>query len=135
MRQAPGSLKSKLVLVLFSVAFVALLPFILLFILPVAAVQTQLRTRRILKLASEFACVVCGTQLGAEAVRLADERCAKTIADLQARSPGIRFRLVRDIHAICPSCGCEYLYLDTDRSLVRRPPPERARGFNHQLNC
>jgi hypothetical protein len=116
MRRTLVSLRNKCGVFVFGAAFVALLPFML----PVAAIQSQLHTRRLLKLVSDFVCLTCGTRLGAEALRLADERWATTIADRQAKYPGVKYRLVRDMHAVCPGCGCEYTYLDADRSLARR---------------
>lgn len=106
--------RSKIGAILFGIGFVALLPVML----PVALAQHQLRNRRIRKLAEGFACEACGTTLGAQALRLADERWAKIVANRQASAPGMRFRMVRDVDAICPSCGRGYLYRDADRSFA-----------------
>jgi hypothetical protein len=108
--------RSKIVFVFFSAMFLALWPLLL----PVAMVQNRIRERRILQQVSQFVCIACGTRLGAEAMRLADERWRTIVADLHAKSPGMRFRLVRDIDAVCPCCCREYHYLDADRSLVPR---------------
>jgi hypothetical protein len=107
---------SKVGIVLFAVLFLVLLPLLL----PVAALQVQISNRRLLKLVREFVCVACGARLGEESVRLARERWNATVAELHAKSPGIKFRLVRDIDAVCPSCGHEYTYRDTDKSLAPR---------------
>jgi hypothetical protein len=96
--------KSRIAMVLFGVLFFALLP--LLF--PIAIIQNWMRNRRLLQQVRHFVCVACGTRLGVEAIRLADERWRKVVADLHAKSPGMRFRLVRDIDAVCPCCGREY---------------------------
>lgn len=108
--------KSKVGIALFAVLFLVLLPLLL----PVAAVHLRISNRRLLKLVREFVCVACGARLGAESVRLASERWNATVAELHAKSPGIKFRLVRDIDAVCPSCGQEYTYRDKDKSLAPR---------------
>ena len=107
---------------LITVLFVLLLPIIL----PIALIQDRLRTRRIASVIRDFVCELCGTTLGMEAVRLGDERWRAVIADLHARFPDTRFRIVRDIHAVCPKCGREYMYRDVDCSLVVRPQHECA---------
>jgi hypothetical protein len=119
--------KSKIVLVLFAAMFLALLPLLL----PIAIVQNRMRDRRILREVSQFVCVSCGTRLGVEALRLADERWRTIVADLHAKSPGMRFRLVRDVDAVCPCCGREYQYLDADRSLV---PRAMANGVGTEIS-
>jgi len=107
---------------LITVLFVLLLPVIL----PIALIQDRLRTRRIAKVVCGFICVSCGATLGMEAVRLGDERWRAIIADLHSRFPDTRFRIFRDIHAICPKCELEYMYQDVDCSLVVRPQRECA---------
>ena len=95
-------------------------------ILPIALIQDQLRTRRIAKVVCSFVCVSCGTPLGTEALRLGNARWSEIIADSHRRFSGIKFRTLRDIHAVCPKCGCEYMYRDADFSLVVRPQQECA---------
>lgn len=108
--------KSKVGFALFAVLFLVLLPLLL----PVAAVQAGISNRRRLKLVREFVCVACGARLGEESVRLGHERWHATVVALHPKSPGIKFRLVCDIDAVCPSCGHEYTYRDKDNSLVTR---------------
>ncbi len=112
---------------LITVLFILLLPIIL----PIALIQDWRRTRRIAKVISSFVCVSCGAMLGMEAVRLGDERWRAIIADLHERFPNDRLRILRDIHAICPKCGREYMYRDVDCSLVVRPQHDGA--FNNTL--
>jgi hypothetical protein len=114
--------KNKLVGLLVTVTFVLLLPIIL----PLVLILDGLRTRKIKRIVCDFICVSCGTQLGVEALRLGNERWAAIISDLHKQYPGMRFRIVRDIHAVCPNCGCEYMYRDADCSLAVRPQPECA---------
>src|SRR5688572_22759875 len=92
---------------LLTVCFVLLLPIIL----PTALIDHRKRTRKTAALISNFVCVSCGSTLGPEAIRLGDERWSAIVDDLRKRLPKAkRFRTVRDIHAVCPKCGCEYMY-------------------------
>lgn len=106
--------KSNVAFALFGAAFLVLLPLLV----PVAVTQNWIRTRRILNLACNSDCVACGARLGAEAIHRANERWKTIVANVRAKSPGMRFRLVCDIDAICPSCGQGYAYQETVRSLV-----------------
>jgi|SRR6266545_6318171 len=114
--------RSKLLGSLITIAFVLLLPIIL----PVALIQDQIRTRKIKRIICAFVCASCGTRLGTEAIRLGNERWAAIVSDLHARFPDRKLRVLRDVHAVCPNCGREYMYRDADRSLVFRPQHEQA---------
>jgi predicted RNA-binding Zn-ribbon protein involved in translation (DUF1610 family) len=105
---------------LFAAAFLVLLPILL----PIAAIQNQMRNRRILKLARNLDCASCGARLGAEAIQLAAQHWAAIMARHQAMYPGTKLRLVRDVDAVCPHCGREYSYRDVDRSLILKLPIE-----------
>jgi hypothetical protein len=108
------------------VLFVLLLPIIL----PIVLIQDRIRTRRIAKVVCSLVCIFCHTQLGMEAVQLGDERWSAIVTDLHARFPVARFRLLRDIHAVCPRCGCEYAYRDADCSLVLSPRYEPNKAMH-----
>lgn len=110
--------RSGIAMGMFAVGFLALLPIML----PVALIHNHMRNRRILKLARDLDCASCGARLGAEAIQLGTQRWAAIVARHHAMYPGTRLRLVRDVDAVCPSCGCEYVYRDVDRSLILRPP-------------
>jgi len=79
-------------------------------LIPVAIVQHGLYRRRLLKCASRFQCLTCGALLGKKAVALADKACQDRISELMRVNPGVRFRLRRTLHAICPSCETRYSY-------------------------
>jgi len=38
--------------------------------------------------------------------------------ELQRKHPGVRFRIVWTVHAICPKCGTHYTYLESERTFV-----------------
>lgn len=90
-------------------------------ILPVSLLQSQREKRRMRNLASRFVCLECGEVLGVEAIRLADERWDEIVKAIISRNePGTRLRLVRTVDAICPHCGCQYLYRKVERTFVVR---------------
>jgi hypothetical protein len=109
--------RSKGFVFLIAALFILLLPIIL----PIALIHDRLRVRRIAKIVCSFVCISCGTVLGTEGLRLGNERWKVILANHGASSPGARFRILRDIHAVCPKCGCDYMYRDVDHSLVLRP--------------
>lgn len=79
-------------------------------ILPLVAVlhARDLRRRRIA--AGAFACIQCGEILGTAALDRADADWAEHLARLYGEHPGIRFRVVREVDAICTRCGTRYRY-------------------------
>lgn len=98
---------------LLGIALIAALPLIL----PAAAVLHSLDCWRMRGAARRFTCLSCGTRLGREAIRLADDAWARELAERQAASPGALFRhglarIIRHLYAICPHCGARY---DFDR--------------------
>ncbi len=66
------------------------------------------RTRR--DVIFNFVCLRCHNRLGAEAVRLANERWLAFLVDAKGASAPLVGRLIRNLHAVCPSCGCDYTY-------------------------
>jgi hypothetical protein len=104
--------------VLIGAAFVVFLPVIL----PVVAVLHALEHRRMHAAARKFACLSCGSYLGGEAIRLADEAWRQSFADAQANNPGLRFRrkprIVRHLHAICPHCGARYEFARPEKTFI-----------------
>lgn len=102
------------ILVLF---FILLLPILM----PYSLLKDRVEKRRRRQLASRFVCVECGEVLGVEAIRLADERWDEIVKAIISRNePGTRLRLVRTVDAICPHCGCQYLYRKVERTFVVR---------------
>ena len=84
---------------------------LLLFTIPlVAHVLVSQEKRKRLEAAEHTRCSACGGILGAEAIRLADAAWDQYVAKLREENPGVRFRLVRTLDAICPHCGARYRY-------------------------
>ena len=91
--------------------------------LPVAVVLTILDDRRMRAAARKFVCLSCGSNLGEEAIRLADEAWRLHFSETRANNPGVRFRIerrriVRHLRAICPHCGARYGYVERERIFV-----------------
>jgi hypothetical protein len=91
--------------------------------LPVAVVLTILNDRRMRAAVRKFACLSCGSNLGEEAIRLADEAWRQHFSEARANNPGVRFRIerrriVRHLRAICPHCGARYGYVERDRTFA-----------------
>ena len=78
---------------------------------------------RLRRAANAFACLTCGRMLGIEALRRADKYFADYMRELRRKHPGARFRIVRTVHAICPTCGTHYTYLESERTFVARKSP------------
>ena len=110
------------ILVLF---FILLLPILV----PYSLLMDRVEKRRRRQLASRFVCEQCGKVLGVEALQLADEHWDEIVKSIIAKSePGTRLRLVRTVEAICPHCGCLYLYRKAEGTfVVREESPEWER--------
>ena len=91
---------------LFVIGFVIFSPLILLS----AVISQVVYLRRIRAAAEQFKCVACGQFLGRRSIELADEEWARHMRDLMDRHPGVRFRIVRNLHAICSNCGKQYQF-------------------------
>ena len=99
--------------------------------IPVVVVVHAVRKYRLRKVANAFACVNCGQTLGAGAVALADKAWAQHVRALMRENPGVRFRLLRTLHGICPGCGTRYTFREHDRTFVIEPldePPATAQA-------
>ncbi len=91
-------------ILLFCVAGILLMPVWF----PLACFFTWRYERRIRETAVNSRCAACGVVLGGESLRLADAEWGRFVDDLHRNHPGVRFRLVRTTHAICPNCGARY---------------------------
>ena len=77
-------------------------------LIPIAALL-HLRDRRRMEAAARKArCESCGAILGVASLRRADAAWAEHVAALHRDRPGVRFRLVRDLWAMCATCDAEY---------------------------
>ena len=108
-----------LTLVLMGAALLVFLPIIL----PVVGVLEALDQRRMRSAARNFACLSCGSCLGSEAIRLADEAWRQYFSDKRASNPRVylrtaKLRIVRHLRAICPHCGARYEFIHRGRTFV-----------------
>lgn len=65
-----------------------------------------------------FECVICGEQLGAQALRLGARHFTALLDDLHKNHRERLISIRRDTYAVCPRCGSPYCYTD-QRSLAR----------------
>jgi hypothetical protein len=98
-----------------AVFFILALPVIL----PFVGVLHWRDKRRLHAAAKRLACQDCGQLLGERAVAAADVAWAARIERLRRRLPAsIRFRVVRDLDAICTHCGARYEFMPQTREFV-----------------
>jgi hypothetical protein len=90
------------------ILFVLLLPVLL----PYGFISNALFRRRLKRAAERSKCPTCGSNLGDEALKLADEHWREYVSCLHRQHPGVRFRLVRLVHAICVSCGASLRFVE-----------------------
>ena len=113
-----------------------MLPFLILLLLvslPFTAIQLKREKHKLGKLAGEFVCLECGEIMGMEAIRLADERWANVVKQKMAeKTYKLGMRMVRSVDAVCPHCGCIYLYREEDQSFVVRS--EQSGGKEYQAS-
>ncbi|KAA0139020.1 hypothetical protein FYZ48_10190 [Gimesia chilikensis] len=102
------------ILVLF---FILLLPILV----PYSLLMDRVEKRRLRQLASRFVCEQCGEVLGVEAIRLADERWDEMeLQMMRIEEPVARVVRSRLLDAICPHCGCQYLYHKMEQTFMKR---------------
>ena len=111
------TLMRNLWLALATVGFILLLPLIL----PTAFALNEIYLHRLRSATSRFVCTGCGQILGKQSLRLADVEWAKRMQEMRIKYPGARFRVVRDIHAICSKCGKQYRFLEQIRGFDEVP--------------
>lgn len=93
-------------------------------LLPVALILHSREQKRMRFLAETFPCLSCGRILGAESLRLADTQWENRLAGLTRdhAGSGIRFRIVRDVDAICPNCGTQHKFIAKLATFVPSEP-------------
>src|SRR5579871_1587260 len=70
------------------------------------------------KTANEFRCVSCGMILGMKSLELAETECMRHMEELRRQNPGVKFRMIRNLHAICANCGTMFSFVKKDRTFV-----------------
>ncbi len=87
-------------------------------IVPYFLIENAFADRRRKRDAENFRCAQCGTVLGRASIAKADEYWCDHVRELHKRFLGSRFRLVRNVWAICAKCGARYDYRTKDRTYV-----------------
>jgi hypothetical protein len=100
-----------------TIGFLLLVPVLL----PIGLVLHGTHRHRVRSAAGRFRCPGCGRVLGREAVRLADVAWDRRMREKREQHPDVRFRVLRDVHAICPACGRRYRFIENGRTFVDAP--------------
>jgi hypothetical protein len=106
---------NKLWVALLAIGFVIFLPLLL----PFAGVLHGVYLRGLRAAADKFRCVDCDQILGRKSIQLADAEWSERMRELMNRFPGVRPRVVRNIHAICSICGTRYRFDEKARSFAK----------------
>ena len=77
---------------------------------PVAMIQHTRAERRKKQRVLQAPCAHCGAALGTAAIERADAEWSTHLDKLFRENPGIRFRLVRTVNAVCTACGQSHRY-------------------------
>jgi len=86
---------------------------------PIAMVLHDFDLRRLRAAAEKSACPACGRTLGVEALQLADELWLKHIVELRRTHPGVIFRLIRQVHAVCTHCQTNLCFCEDSKSFTK----------------
>ena len=111
-RAARRARRSRVVFGLFVLVCPAVLIVSLPVTLPLAVLLHAPDLRRLRAVADRFACLQCGEVLGRAALERADTIWVAHVEQLHREHPGYRFRLVRNVHAVCTHCGKRYRFDD-----------------------
>ncbi len=85
---------------------------------PMAMIQHTRAERRRKRRVFQAPCARCGAVLGTAAIERADAEWSAYLDKLFRENPGIRFRLVRRVHAVCVACGQSHHYDETADAFV-----------------
>jgi hypothetical protein len=112
---------------------IALLLLLLPILIPIAAICAHLEERKIKKLARQCHCLCCGAVLGDESIRLTDAPFATEAAERRKKFPRVKFRIVRNVHAICLKCGAQHQYRKTEHTFTLTPEPAHPQILPKQI--
>ena len=110
------------------ILFVLLLPVLI----PYGVISNVLFRRRLKRAVERSQCPTCGSGLGEQALKLADEQWREYVSCLRRQNPGVRFRLVRLVHAICASCGASLQFVEHTRLFETTKPIPQLVEDSHE---
>jgi hypothetical protein len=120
-----SSIAKFFLLMLMAAAMALLLPVII----PAVAIMGWRDNARITRIARQTSCRNCGHMLGDAAIERGETAWRERMSELHWRPEwGIRRRIVRDVHAVCPSCGAAYEFIPKTRQFV--PTSTSGTAFN-----
>lgn len=119
----------KLLAIPAAILFVLLLPVLV----PLGFISYTHSKRRLKRAAEQSKCPTCGLILGKEALKSADERWHEYVSCLHRQNPGVRFRLLRRVHAICVSCGTSLQFLEQTQEFQITEPIGLSVESNHEI--
>lgn len=90
----------------FGIATVLALPVIV----PVMLVRNAMDARYQRRMADAATCKNCGRTLGKAAILESNRIISDEMKDRRRINPGVKFRTIRNHHAICTNCGQQYEY-------------------------
>jgi hypothetical protein len=88
-------------------------------LIPIAAVLHARERRHMRAVVRETRCEGCGAILGDASLHRADAVWGEYVATLHRDQPGILFRLLRRLWAVCTVCGAEYDFDAARRAFLR----------------
>jgi hypothetical protein len=88
-------------------------------VLPYVAVSESLQKRRMITAAEVTRCKQCGRLLTRRSLELANQKVSTERAELRAKHPKTRFRIVRNLWAICTHCFAEYDWNERETAFVQ----------------
>lgn len=95
-------------------AFVLILPLLI----PCAIISNWLYLRRLRSAAEAELCPLCRHPLGIEALLESDKQWDAHVSELRRTHPGVRLRLIRRHHAVCPGCHACLRFVDSAKSFA-----------------
>jgi methionyl-tRNA synthetase len=95
-------------------------------LIPIALMQHSWEEKQKKKIVEQTRCIRCGNYLGVNSMELADQKWEKYIQKRQKENPGVRFRTLRLVHAICVSCGTEYFFRENEKRFIHLPDFEQS---------
>ena len=117
----PDRFRNRIIAIpLYVVALIVFLPIVLPYVLVIHALErTKLK-----RIVSSKRCPNCMAELTTESVSSADSRWKAYVEEIRLAHPGARFRIVRDLDALCGKCGTLLVIDSRTLELKVRPPLE-----------